>query len=75
MTEKETATNQTRKHKHQKAKTNKPKNPKPQTQKQNITIGMEYPMAAMRRNDKAAYVPSPERVILETTAQGQNLTR
>ena len=36
---------------------------------------MVYPKAAMRRNDKAACVPSPERVILETTAQGQNLTR
>ena len=36
---------------------------------------MVSPMAVMRRDDKAAYVPSPEQVILETTAQSQNLTR
>ena len=32
-------------------------------------LGMVYPKAAMRRNDKAACVPSPERVILETQTQ------
>ena len=54
----------------QKQKTGKPKNKNRTPQ-----LGMVYPKAAMRRNDKAACVPSPERVILETTAQGQNLTR
>ena len=54
----------------QKQKTGKPKNKNRTPQ-----LGMVYPKAAMRRNDKAACVPSPERVIHETTAQGQNLTR
>ena len=39
------------------------------TQKQNITEWNGYPNAAMKRNDKAAYVPRPEQVILEATAQ------
>ena len=45
----------------QKQKTGKPKNKNRTPQ-----LGMVYPKAAMRRNDKAACVPSPERVILET---------
>ena len=53
----------------QKQKTGKPKNKNRTPQ-----LGMVYAKAAMRRDDKAACVPSPERVILETTAQGQNLT-
>ena len=40
-------------------------------QKQNITEWNGYPNAAMKRNDKAAYVPRPEQVILEATAQRQ----
>ena len=63
--------NQQPKHTNQ-AETKKPANPK---QEQNTTIRNDNPKAAMRRNDKAACVPSPERVILETTAQGRNLTR
>ena len=51
------------------------KNSKPKNKNRTPQLGMVYPKAAMRRNDKAACVPSPERVILETTAQGQNLTR
>ena len=38
-------------------------------QNQNITEWNGYPNAAMKRNDKAAYVPRPEQVILEATAQ------
>ena len=41
------------------------------TQKQNITEWNGYLNAAMKRNDKAAYVPRPEQVILEATAQRQ----
>ena len=41
------------------------------TQKQNITEWNGYPNAAMKRNDKAAYVPRSEQVILEATAQRQ----
>ena len=41
------------------------------TQKQNIIEWNGYPNAAMKRNDKAAYVPRPEQVILEATAQRQ----
>ena len=37
---------------------------------QNITI---RPKATMKRNDQATYVPGPEQVILETTAQSQTL--
>ena len=37
--------------------------------------GMIYTNAALRRNDQAAYVPSPEQVILEATAKSRTLTR
>ena len=48
----------------------KQKNGKPKNKNRTPQLGMVYPKAAMRRNDKAACVPSPERVIFETTAQG-----
>ena len=32
---------------------------------------MTYPKATMKRNDQATYVPGPEQVIIETTAQSQ----
>ena len=52
-----------------------------QTKAQNTTknktsrSGMAYPNAAMKRSDQAAYVPRPEQVILEATAESQTLTR
>ena len=49
----------------------KKKAPHTTKQKQNITEWNGYPNAAMKRNDKAAYVPRPEQVILEATAQRQ----
>ena len=66
------------KHKQPKTKKHRTQN---QTKAQNTTknktsrSGMAYPNAAMKRNDQAAYVPRPEQVILEATAESQTLTR
>ena len=53
---------------------NKTKENKNTTRTKTSRSGMTYPKATMKRNDQATYVPGPEQVILEATAQSQTLT-
>ena len=72
----ETENQQPTKHRNKNTQTKQtPRTPNPKNENRTSQLGMVYPKAAMRLNDKAACVPSPERVIHETTAQGKNLTR